>query len=192
MKFGNDVGENCYGLIEWPKNHIVKLLCYFNPKDTESIKIKQERSLISLYRSCRQNNLEFLLEIITSKEFEANDEDILNVVNNIYRIGVRPDWWKLEPLKEKENWLKLEELIFKWDKFCRGVLLLGLDRPINKLDVCFKLAKSSKIVKGFAVGRSIFGKVAENWFSGKISNSDAIELMSKNFIKLCNLWNKKI
>ena len=192
VQFGNDVGENCYGLIEWPKNHIVKLLCYFNPKDTESIKIKQERSLISLYRSCRQNNLEFLLEIITSKECEANDEDILNVVNNIYRIGVRPDWWKLEPLKEKENWLKLEELIFKWDKFCRGVLLLGLDRPINKLDVCFKLAKSSKIVKGFAVGRSIFGKVAENWFSGKISNSDAIELMSKNFIKLCNLWNKKI
>ena len=88
--------------------------------------------------------------------------------------------------------MKLEELIFKWDKFCRGVLLLGLDRPINELDVCFKLAKSSKIVKGFAVGRSIFGKVAENWFSGKISNSDAIELMSKNFIKLCNLWNKKI
>ena len=80
VQFGNDVGENCYGLIEWPKNHIVKLLCYFNPKDTESIKIKQERSLISLYRSCRQNNLEFLLEIITSKECEANDEDILNVV----------------------------------------------------------------------------------------------------------------
>ena len=148
--------------------------------------------MISLYRSCRKNNLEFLLEIITSKECEANDEDILNVVNNIYRIGVRPDWWKLEPLKEKENWLKLEELIFKWDKFCRGVLLLGLDKPIKKLDICFKLAKSSKIVKGFAVGRSIFGKVAENWFLGKISNSDAIELMSKNFIKLCNLWNKKI
>ena len=99
---------------------------------------------------------------------------------------------EVRTFKKKKKLVEIRRAyFFKWDKFCRGVLLLGLDRPINKLDVCFKLAKSSKIVKGFAVGRSIFGKVAENWFSGKISNSDAIELMSKNFIKLVIFGTKK-
>ena len=190
VEFGNDVGENCYGLIEWPKCHIVKLLCFYNPKDSKDIRSQQEKNLISIFKACRQNNLEFLLEIITSREYEKNDEDILKVIDRLYRIGIRPDWWKLEPLKEKENWLKLDKLILEWDQFCRGILLLGLDKPMRQLSRSFKFAQSSKMVKGFAVGRSIFGKVAEKWFSGKISDSEATKVMSDNFYKLCAIWNK--
>ena len=46
------------------------------------------------------------------------------------------------------------------------------------------------MVKGFAVGRSIFGKVAEKWFSGKISDSEATKVMSDNFYRLCAIWKK--
>ena len=190
VEFGSDVGENCYGLIEWPKSHIVKLLCFYNPKDSKDIRSQQEKNLISIFKACRQNNLEFLLEIITSREYETNDEDILKVIDHLYRIGIRPDWWKLEPLKEKENWLKLDKLIVEWDQFCRGILLLGLDKPMRQLSRSFKFAQSSKMVKGFAVGRSIFGRVAEKWFSGKISDSEATKVMSDNFYKLCAIWNK--
>ena len=99
---------------------------------------------------------------------------------------------KLEKfLLKQKNWLKLDKLIVEWDQFCRGILLLGLDKPIRQLSRSFKFAQSSKTVKGFAVGRSIFGKVAEKWFSGKISDSEATKVMSDNFYKLCAIWNKK-
>ena len=52
------------------KNHIVKLLCFYNPKDSKDIRLQQEKNLISIFKACRQNNLEFLLEIITSREYE--------------------------------------------------------------------------------------------------------------------------
>ena len=84
----------------------------------------------------------------------------------------------LEPLKEKRKLVEIEELIFKWDKFCRGGLLLGLDRPINKLDVCFKLAKSSKIIKGFAVGR-VFLVSCRKLVLWENIKFDAMELVSK-------------
>ena len=91
MQFGNDVGENCYGLIEWPKNHIVKLLCYFNPKDTGSIKIKQERRLISLYRSCRHNNLDmikYFINICYFIQFYTGSSDINAIQFISYIIGI--------------------------------------------------------------------------------------------------------
>ena len=34
VEFGNDVGENCYGLNECTKPYC-KLLCFYNPKDSK-------------------------------------------------------------------------------------------------------------------------------------------------------------
>ena len=91
-------------------------------------------------------------------------------------------------VERKRKWLKLDKLILEWDQFCRGILLLGLDKPMRQLSRSFKFAQSSKMVKGFAVGRSIFGKVAEKWFQEKYLIQGYV--MSDNFYKLCAIWNK--
>ena len=189
LKFEDDVGQECSGLIEWPKNHTVKVLCYYNPKDPVEIKIEQEKKLLVLFNATRRNQLEFLLEIIVSREHQYQNEDILSIVDRLYSLGIRPDWWKLEPLSSVDGWQKLEQLINKWDGLCRGILLLGLDQSIDVLSKSFELAAGSNLVKGFAVGRSIFGEIAEDWFSDRLTNAESIRLMAENFQLLCDNWN---
>ena len=189
LKFEDDVGQECSELIEWPKNHTVKVLCYFNPKDPVEIKIEQEKKLLVLFNAARRNQLEFLLEIIVSREHQYQNEYIFSIVDRLYSLGIRPDWWKLEPLSSVDGWQKLEQLINKWDGLCRGILLLGLDQSIDVLSKSFELAAGSNLVKGFAVGRSIFGEIAEDWFSDRLTNAESIRLMGENFQLLCDKWN---
>ena len=188
LKFEDDVGEDCSGLLEWPKNHVVKVLCYYNPEDPAQIKLDQESKLLSLFNAARRNQLEFLLEIIVSREHQYQNQDILTVIDRLYSLGIRPDWWKLEPLNSFQGWQKLDDTITSWDISCRGILLLGLDQPINMLSKSFKLAAKSKLVKGFAVGRSIFRQPADDWFSGKMTDKECIKIMSKQFQRLCDIW----
>ena len=170
------------------KNHVVKVLCYYNPEDPAQIKLDQESKLLSLFNAARRNQLEFLLEIIVSREHQYQNQDILTVIDRLYSLGIRPDWWKLEPLNSFQGWQKLDDTITSWDISCRGILLLGLDQPINMLSKSFKLAAKSKLVKGFAVGRSIFRQPADHWFSGKMTDKECIKIMSKHFQRLCDIW----
>ena len=83
---------------------------------------------------------------------------------------------------------KLDDAIISWDSSCRGILLLGLDQPLNMLIQSFKLAGKSRLVKGFAVGRSIFRQPADDWFSGKMTDKECVSIMSHHFQRLCDSW----
>ena len=56
---------------------------------------------------------------------------------------------------------------------------------------CFLLLKwdYSTLVKGFAVGRSIFGEIAKDWFSDRLTDAESVRLMAENFQLLCDKWN---
>ena len=45
-------------------------------------------------------------------------------------------------------------------------------------------------MKGFAVGRTIFGDVARAWMRGENSDVDAIAEMARRFNRLCGIWDK--
>jgi 5-dehydro-2-deoxygluconokinase len=46
------------------------------------------------------------------------------------------------------------------------------------------------VVKGFAIGRTIFVDAAQNWFAGHISDSEAVDDMANKFEKLTNAWRR--
>ena len=52
----------------------------------------------------------------------------------------------------------------------RGIVVLGLDAPAKELEESFAVAASFDLVKGFAVGRTIFAEVARRWLSGAIDD----------------------
>ena len=142
-----------------------------------------------LFDAARRNQLEFLLEIVVSLNHQHQSKYIVSIVDRIYSLGIKPDWWKLEPLTTVDGWRELERLINSWDSLCRGVLLLGLDQPIDVLGKSFELAAKSTVVKGFAVGRSIFGEIAKDWFSDRLTDAESVRLMGENFQLLCDKWN---
>ncbi len=184
-----DIGSDFGGLNEWPTEHVVKVLCFYHPDDADDIKTAQEETIQRLFASARRNKLEFLLEVIPSKVGKCDNETTAKIIQRFYDIGVYPDWWKLEPMKNHTSWQQTCEAVQKNDPYCRGIVVLGLDAPIADLKSSFDAAAKHNLVKGFAVGRTIFSDTARAWLSGAISDREAIDQMAQKYRELCGIWD---
>jgi 5-dehydro-2-deoxygluconokinase len=152
------------------------------------MKARQERELLRLYNAARALERELLIEIIASKNGPIDDRTTARVLERLYGLGVKPDWWKLEGQVSKAAWDNIARTIEAGDPLCRGIVLLGLEAPEEDLAEAFALAHDCSLVKGFAVGRTIFVEPAVEWFAGRIDDRKAIELMAGAFARLCDLW----
>lgn len=187
LEIGPDLGTQ---LAEWPVEHVVKVLCFYHPDDNDHMKAVQEETVIRLAHACRENNLELLLEVIPSKVGPVDDDTTAAIIERFYELGVYPDWWKLEPLKTDAGWQKACDAIKANDPWCRGIVVLGLDAPASELAASFEVAAKHDLVKGFAVGRTIFAEAAEKWLAGRISDEEAIANMAAKFKSLGSVWEQ--
>ncbi|WP_349041136.1 5-dehydro-2-deoxygluconokinase [Agrobacterium sp. SORGH_AS 787] len=185
-----DLGPDYGGLNEWPAEHVVKVLCFYHPDDDEAMRAGQEETVSRLFAAARRNRLEFLLEVIPSKVAPIDDETTAGIINRFYEIGVYPDWWKLEPLKSVEAWRQATDAVKRHDPYIRGIVVLGLEAPQSELEESFRLAAGFDLVKGFAVGRTIFAEAARNWLAGKVSDEEAVADMAARYEALCQIWDK--
>lgn len=184
-----ELGPDCGGLVEWPVEHVVKLLCFYHPDDSADMKAAQEATVRRLFTAARRNRLEFLLEVIPSKAGPMDDHTTAKVIERFYEIGVYPDWWKLEPLKTEAAWRNACDAITRNDPHTRGVVVLGLDAPAEELEQSLRIAADFDLVKGFAVGRTIFGDTARKWLGGAIGDREAVAEMAARYRSLCDVWD---
>jgi 5-dehydro-2-deoxygluconokinase len=175
-------------LSSWPLNQAVKCLVSYHPDDAADLKGRQDRQLKRLFDACRRTRHELLLEVIPPREMPADSQTVARALAQIYALNVRPDWWKLPPSGKAAHWQAIQDTIAQEDPRCRGVLLLGLGEPETELIACFAAAAPFRIVKGFAIGRSIFQDAARRWFAGSLSDAAACEAMAANFSRLANAW----
>ena len=185
-----ELGPDFGGLSEWPLEHVVKVLCFYHPDDTDAMKAEQEATVTRLFAAARRNRLEFLLEVIPSKVGPVDDQTTGLIIQRFYDIGIYPDWWKLEPFRTDAAWANACGAITRNDPYTRGVVVLGLDAPAADLHASFALAAGHDLVKGFAVGRTIFGDAARAWLSGTITDAQAVEDMATRYISLCTVWDQ--
>lgn len=54
----------------------------------------------------------------------------------------------------------------------------------------FRLAAGFDLVKGFAVGRTIFADAARGWLGGKITDEEAVKDMAQRYTSLCRIWDE--
>ena len=175
-------------LAEWPLNHVVKCLVFYHPDDPPTLREAQERQLVRLADACRKTRHEFLLEVIAPKGMPVDAGTIADCLQRFYALGIRPDWWKLEPSDDVAAWRNIEAVIRRNDPWCRGVVLLGLSAPIEDLMASIKVAATIPIIKGFAVGRTIFHDVARDWLAGRMGDSAAVAAMATRFDTLTKAW----
>ena len=119
---------------------------------------EQEATLTRLFEAARRNRLEFLLEIIPSKVGPVDDDTTARAHRALLRrrrlprlVEARADDHATPPgprpaPRSRRN-----------DPHTRGIVVLGLDAPEAELAASFALAAGFDLVKGFAVGRTIFG-----------------------------------
>ena len=184
-----ELGPDCGGLAEWPLAHVVKVLCFYHPDDPEALRSEQESTLTRLFHAARRNRLEFLLEVIPSKAGPMKDDTTARIIRRFYDIGIFPDWWKLEPMQTDAAWQAACDAIAERDPYCRGIVVLGLGETEETLATSFAKAAGFDLVKGFAVGRTIFGAAAEAFMAGKVDGAEAVTMMARNYARLCGLWD---
>lgn len=176
-------------LNEWPVNQTVKCLAFYHPDDSPEMRDAQDEKLTQLMEAAHHVGRETMVEIIAGKNGPLKNDTVARVLDHLYAIGIRPDWWKLEPQADPAAWQSIGEVITERDPLCRGVVVLGLERPDDELSAAFHAARASKWVKGFAIGRSIFGAVAEDWLSGQIDDGEATDRMAERYEHFCALWH---
>ncbi len=184
-----ELGADYGGLGEWPLCHVVKVLCFYHPDDSAEMKADQEATVTRLFEAARRNRLEFLLEVIPSKAGPVDDQTTATVIQHFYDIGIFPDWWKLEPMQTEAGWQAACDAITRNDPYTRGIVVLGLGESEELLAKSFEKAAKFYLVKGFAVGRTIFAEAAAGYMTGKVTGDQAVADMAAKYAQLCSVWD---
>jgi 5-dehydro-2-deoxygluconokinase len=187
FEFSQDVGSR---LVEWPVSHTIKCLAFYHPDDDKALKDEQARKLRTLFEATRGIGRELLIEIIAGKHGPLQEDTVARALAELYDLGIKPDWWKLEPQASAVAWKNIGAVIDRNDPYCRGIVLLGLEAPEAELARAFTVTEGQAHVKGFAIGRTIFNDVAKDWLSGRMKGADAVAAMAERFGKLVQLWKR--
>ena len=183
--YGGDLGSR---LAEWPVGHTIKCLCFYHPDDPAELKARQERELLRVFDAARRVGRELLVEIIAGKNGPLTPDTVPSVIERLYDLGIKPDWWKLEPQADTAAWTRIAATIAGRDGHCRGIVMLGLEAPEAELEAAFRAAAAVTLVKGFAVGRTIFADAARRWLAGEIDDATATADMAQRFGRLVDAW----
>jgi 5-dehydro-2-deoxygluconokinase len=187
FEFSQDIGSQ---LVEWPVTHCIKALCFYHPDDPEALKVEQQQKLLTLFEASRRVGRELMIEIIAGQHGSLDDRTLPRAMGELYALGIKPDWWKLEPQDSPAAWRAIEATIQANDPYCRGIVMLGLDAPSERLEVAFRATSGIPAVKGFAVGRTLFAHAAEGWLAGRMSDAAAISDMAERFEHLIAAWHR--
>ncbi|ANQ23135.1 5-dehydro-2-deoxygluconokinase [Vibrio natriegens] len=177
-------------LIDWPLEHVVKCLVFYSPEDELDIRTEQEELVQEVYQACCKSGHELLLEVILPAGVKKEDRLYIQALERFYDLGIKPDWWKL-PALEADSWDTVSAVVTERDAFCRGVVILGLDAPQEELQKGFNATAGKEIVKGFAVGRTLFGEPSRQWLANSINDETLIENIKQNYHNLIALWRQR-
>lgn len=189
LQFDSNIGRNIAAhLNSWPKEQVVKCLVFYHPDDPEDLKQVQEDRLLTLYEACIATDKELLVEVIPPKGADIRSDTVSRAMTRMYDLGIRPDWWKLPPAPDREAWVNISAVIEQNDPYCRGVLLLGLEAPQDELADGFAAVADFPVVKGFAVGRTLFAEPVRAWMAGDIDDAALVDRVAANYTSLINIW----
>jgi 5-dehydro-2-deoxygluconokinase len=91
---------------------------------------------------------------------------------------------------EAAQWQAIDALIAERDRYCRGVVILGLNAGIDTLANGFRDARGSSTCRGFAVGRTIFQEPTTKWFAGALDDGGLRRAVRTNFETLLDAWRE--
>jgi 5-dehydro-2-deoxygluconokinase len=177
-------------LMQWPRHHVVKCLVNFHPADPIDLRLAQESRLAELAHATTTLERELLVEVISSGHGRTVDARTMPaVLRRLYHLGIRPAWWKLEAQRD-EAWREIGAVVAAHDPLCRGVLLLGLDAGEEQVAESFEVAARHAVCRGFAIGRTIFGAPARDWFAGSIDDATAVARIAAGYARMIEAWRR--
>lgn len=174
-------------LAEWPTAVTAACRCQYHPQDPRELREAQERNLLRLAAACRSQGRELALAVSPGGSGVLRADTEARVLSRLYELGIRPDWWVLEPQPRDMTWESCARVIGAADPYCRGVLV-ALRTPREQETALLATAAASPIVRGFIAGGSISDEVASAWLSGQMSAESVIAHIRERFRALVDAW----
>lgn len=186
LEGGRSIGSR---LISWPLEHVVKCLVFFHPDDAGDLRLQQERQLHELAEACKTSGHQLLLEIIPPAACVQDDQTFVRVLQRLYNLNIRPDWWKLPP-QTAVSWEALGALVTSRDPHCQGIVLLGLAASMDSMKQAFGVAARYAVCKGFTVGRTLFAEPSQAWLAGTLDDQGLVQAVGGNYVELISAWRE--
>jgi 5-dehydro-2-deoxygluconokinase len=175
-------------LSEWPTAVAAACRCQYHPQDPRELREAQERNLLRLAAVCRAQGRELALEVSPGGSGVLRADSEARVLSRLYELGIRPDWWVLEPQPRDMTWESCARVIGASDPYCRGILL-ALRAGGEEPPALLATAAASPIVRGFIAGGSMVDQLAPAWLSGEMSAESLIEKIAERFHALVEAWS---
>ena len=143
---------------------------------------------------CTELKRKLMVELIISQNFSQEDASTVNevalteAIDEVYKEGIYPYWWKINAFNSKEKWLKLNEVIDENDPEV-GVIFQYNYSHIEKLPAWLGSICSNSQFYGLAVGQSIFWEPWEKYINGNTDDAEVISEVAERFQKLLNVWS---
>ncbi|MCH9780941.1 MAG: 5-dehydro-2-deoxygluconokinase [Alphaproteobacteria bacterium] len=178
-----DVAINPASLLsQWPRHHTIKCLVFDDASLSATDRIIQDERLRQLSDAARLFGISLLIEVITSRHDGVHDPaHDLACIERYYGLGIVSDWWKLQAHADTATWQALTDLVDAHDPFCRGVLLLGLAADLSTLTTSVREAMQHEIVRGFAVGRTLWQEPVDLWFNGMLTLEECWQQIEEQY-----------
>ena len=117
---------------------------------------------------------------------------IARALDEHYALGIKPDWWKLEPQASATAWENISAVIARNDPWCRGVVLLGLDAPEAELARGFAAVAPHADRQGLRGGPHHFQPAPQRpGLAAQMTDEAATADMATRFDSLVGLWNRR-
>lgn len=186
FEHGRSIGTT---LTSWPQEQVIKCLVPYHPDDAVDNRLEQEAQVKALYDAAQVSGHELLLEVIPPRSLPVGEDVIVRALKRFYNLGIYPEWWKLEALTPAQ-WRQVDALLHARDPHCRGVVLLGLNAPLDELKAGLADARTAQTCRGFAVGRTLWADPARAWLAGTIDDATLVKRVAENFADLIGAWLK--
>ena len=179
-------------LLERPSTWFVKVLFRFHTKINPEDKKSQLTQLCKLSGVCSELKRKLMVELIISQNFSQEDASRFNevalteAIDEVYKEGIYPYWWKINALDSKEKWVKLNEVMDENDPEV-GVIFQCNYSQIEKLPAWFGTVCSNSQSCGLAVGHSIFWEPWEKYINGNTDDAEVISDVTERFQKLLKI-----
>ncbi len=175
-------------LRSWPVDQIAKLMVYAHPDDPAGIADVQWARMSQLGRAAAAADRSFLIEFQAPAGIEPGPGYLAGMLAAAYERDITPDWWKLPPIADPGEWADAAAVITGADPTCHGMLVLGQTAAPEALAAALGAAATQPLVRGFAIGRAIFGPAARRWLRGDLDDAGLIEDVAVRFGSTVDTW----
>jgi 5-dehydro-2-deoxygluconokinase len=175
-------------LRSWPADHVAKLMVYAHPDDPAAIADLQWSQMVRYVAAARAADRVCLVEFQTPHGVASPPHYLPRMLTDSYARGIAPNWWKLPPIAEPQQWTDAAAVIAANDPSCEGMLVLGQTAEPSQLAEALGAAAEEPMVRGFAIGRAIFGPAARQWLRNEIDDDALVDLVADQFRATIAAW----